>query len=476
MAPHNVDQNGEAGEHWQQKELGQQRMGRKGSRSPPKVVLQTKEMITKQAGKIAKRADEHEAFITKVTYSMGVASFGTFCFWLGSRPDDIPYLYCLFFITIAPLRWIYYRIKKWHYYLLDFCYYANAIFVTCLLFFPNNDKLFLVCFSFAEGPLAWALIVWRCSLVFSSIDKIVGVLIHLLPGIVFFIIRWWDPQTFSPHSPDETGPWPAWPLLESNRSLWIWLFVVPLFVYSVWQMIYYLVVNVLRRQRILGDPEVMTSYKELSRKASRANNIWWRLCGLMGDKRRVLMYVVLQAIFTVLTMALTVPMFKSYHLHIFFECFKVSAAVWNGGNFFFDVMPRKLDAKKKRKFAPTPAGNGSNQALANGNSNGATAENPIDLSSHIKFEQSPEGLELEEPRWCTNCMRTNSPNLSDKNGAQKAMGEQENEVKKDSTVQEEPAKNLVNVPWLRRKAGACSGEMESPQATIEHFDHLVCAS
>jgi hypothetical protein len=84
MAPHNVDRNGEAGEHWQQKELGQQRMGRKGSRSPPKVVLQTKEMITKQAGKIAKRADEHEAFITKVTYSMGVASFGTFCFWLGS--------------------------------------------------------------------------------------------------------------------------------------------------------------------------------------------------------------------------------------------------------------------------------------------------------------------------------------------------------------------------------------------------------
>lgn len=33
-----------------------------------------------------------------------------------------------------------------------------------------------------QGPLAWALIVWRCSLVFSSFDKIVSVLIHLLPG------------------------------------------------------------------------------------------------------------------------------------------------------------------------------------------------------------------------------------------------------------------------------------------------------
>ncbi|TVU34279.1 hypothetical protein EJB05_16110 [Eragrostis curvula] len=33
-----------------------------------------------------------------------------------------------------------------------------------------------------KGPLAWALIVWRCSLVFSSFDKLVSVLIHLLPG------------------------------------------------------------------------------------------------------------------------------------------------------------------------------------------------------------------------------------------------------------------------------------------------------
>lgn len=33
-----------------------------------------------------------------------------------------------------------------------------------------------------QGPLAWALLVWRCSLVFSSVDKIVSVLIHLLPG------------------------------------------------------------------------------------------------------------------------------------------------------------------------------------------------------------------------------------------------------------------------------------------------------
>lgn len=58
----------------------------------------------------------------------------------------------------------------------DFCYYANTIFLVMLLFYPNNEKLFM-------GPLAWALIVWRCILAFSSVDKLVRVLVHLLPGV-----------------------------------------------------------------------------------------------------------------------------------------------------------------------------------------------------------------------------------------------------------------------------------------------------
>jgi hypothetical protein len=33
-------------------------------------------------------------------------------------PQDVPYVYCLFYVIFVPLRWIYYRYKKWHYYLL----------------------------------------------------------------------------------------------------------------------------------------------------------------------------------------------------------------------------------------------------------------------------------------------------------------------------------------------------------------------
>ncbi|KAF5458796.1 hypothetical protein F2P56_022801 [Juglans regia] len=319
-----------------------------------KQAVQTKEILSKQAIKIAKQAEEHERFINKVTHLVGVLGFGGFCFLLGARPQDIRYVYCLFYVIFVPLRWIYYRFKKWHYYLLDFCYYANTIFLVHLLFYPKNEKLFMVCFSFAEGPLAWALIVWRCSLVFSSFDKTVSVLIHLLPGLVFFTIRWWDPATFAAMHPEGTSRRASWPYVEDKSYLWTWLFVVPLVAYTLWQVLYFLIVNVLRRQRLLRDPEVMTSYRELSKKAQKANNLWWRLSGLLGDQNRMFMYIVLQGIFTVATMALTVPIFLSYELHVIFQLLKVSASVWNGGSFLLEVMPRQVILKEKKKSEMQP--------------------------------------------------------------------------------------------------------------------------
>ncbi|KAF3785146.1 putative membrane protein [Nymphaea thermarum] len=344
---------------WEQmmKEEGTQGEGRRFKVRQKLVAhrLKTKEILSKQAKRIAEQAEEHERFINKVTHLLGVLGFGAFCFLLGSRPQDSPYVYCLFYVTFVPLRWIYYRFKKWHYYLLDFCYYANTIFLVMLLMYPRSEKFFMVCFSFAEGPLAWALIVWRCSLVFSSPDKLVSVLIHLLPGLVFFTMRWWDPNMIAGiHHDQQAGYRTVWPHVEDKKTLWTWLFLVPLVAYTLWQVLYFLIVNVLRRQRLLRDPEVMTSYRELSKKAKKANNVWWRLSGLLGDQNRLLMYIVLQAAFTVATMALTVPIFMVYELHATFQILKVSAAVWNGGSFLLEVMPRQVVLKEKKKLEMQP--------------------------------------------------------------------------------------------------------------------------
>lgn len=50
-----------------------------------------------------------------------------------SGPQDIPYVYCLFYVIFVPLRWIYYRFMKWHYYLLvSFTILRICIFHNCL--------------------------------------------------------------------------------------------------------------------------------------------------------------------------------------------------------------------------------------------------------------------------------------------------------------------------------------------------------
>lgn len=94
--------------------------------------------------------------------------------------------------------------------------------------------------------------------------------------------------------------------------------------------------------------------RELSKKAQKANNLWWRLSGLLGDQNRMFMYILLQALFTVATMALTVPIFLSYELHIIFQILKVSASVWNGGSFLLEVMPRQVVLKEKKKSEMQP--------------------------------------------------------------------------------------------------------------------------
>ncbi|XP_076896755.1 glycerophosphocholine acyltransferase 1-like [Bidens hawaiensis] len=176
------------------------------------------------------------------------------------------------------------------------------------------------------------------------------VIFGLSAGVVFFTICWWDPAFFEAMDPEGSPSGLSWRHTEKKSFLCTWLFTVPLIAYVLWQVLYFLIVDVLRRQRLLKDPEVMTSYRGLSKKAQKANNIWWRLSGYLGDNNRLLMYILLQAVFTVATMALTVPIFLSYELHLFFQILKVSAAVWNGGQFLVEVMPRQVVLKEKRKL------------------------------------------------------------------------------------------------------------------------------
>lgn len=75
---------------------------------------------------------------------------------------------------------------------------------------------------------------------------------------------------------------------------------------------------------------------------------------MLGDQNRRIMYILIQAVFTVATMALTVPIFLSYRMHVVFQIFKISATIWYGASFLLDATPRQVVSKEKKNKEAKP--------------------------------------------------------------------------------------------------------------------------
>ena len=51
-------------------------------------------------------------------------------------------------------------------------------------------NIFVILFCFANGPLLWAVALWRNSLVFHSVDKMTSMFIHISPALTVTTLRW----------------------------------------------------------------------------------------------------------------------------------------------------------------------------------------------------------------------------------------------------------------------------------------------
>jgi hypothetical protein len=80
-------------------------------------------------------------------------------------------------------------------------------------------------------------------------------------------------------------------------------------------------------------------------------------------------------------MALTVPIFLSYELHVIFQVLKVSASVWNGGSFLLEVMPRQVILKEKKKSEMQPIQTQQDQSSS-------VMENDTMMDDSIETDQS----------------------------------------------------------------------------------------
>jgi hypothetical protein len=120
--------------------------------------------------------------VDKLSFILGVLLLIFTTYIMGRYPDTHYYTFhCVTVITLVIFRFYNYRSKGWHYYLFDFCYYANTIMITFLTLFPKEDILFKVFFVYANGPFGLAIPAFKNSMIFHKIDNLISCSIHLIP-------------------------------------------------------------------------------------------------------------------------------------------------------------------------------------------------------------------------------------------------------------------------------------------------------
>uniref|UniRef100_A0A7R9YS35 Glycerophosphocholine acyltransferase 1 n=1 Tax=Chlamydomonas euryale TaxID=1486919 RepID=A0A7R9YS35_9CHLO len=115
---------------------------------------------------------QHILLKDKLSFLLGSTLLWVCAFWLGHSPETFYRLYTVVGLALYVIRFFTYRRRDLHYYLFDFCYWANLLLMLHLWLWPNSELLQQTTFAFNTGPLTWTILAFRNSLVFHDLDKV----------------------------------------------------------------------------------------------------------------------------------------------------------------------------------------------------------------------------------------------------------------------------------------------------------------
>lgn len=288
-----------------------------------------------------------------------------------------PGLFWLYYLVVAPFvfanRVATYTAMKYHYFLIDFCYYANAVCFAQILVNPGSARLFRTTFAYATGPILWAIPLWRNSLVFHSHDKVQSVFIHTAPAILTYCARWygqdasplvaigaWSERVLGTRLPgllggnaNRLGVAELSTPMTSTREMLTEFYLWPTLGYIAWQVAYLLKTEVHDVKRLDEDPELVTSLRWLAGDYKLAvTRSTLRTCRWLGffkvdelfdasSIKTKMVFVTLQLAYTVATF-LPIPLcyrYKTFHTALvgltFLSC------IWNGACYYIDIFSRR---------------------------------------------------------------------------------------------------------------------------------------
>lgn len=275
----------------------------------------------------------------KVSFIFGVMNIFFSGYIIGAYPEYMHLWYSIQVLYFMPIRFYTYHKRGYHYFLADLCYFVNFLLMLSLWVFPGSKRLFISAYCLAFGNNAVAIIMWRNSLVFHSFDKVTSLFIHIMPcATLHCVVHLYDSEHLRQRFPSaytiKHSP-PGSPTAYANvLSMLVWS-TVP---YAVWQLAYYFLITVRRRDKIAaGRP---TSFTWLRKSYSKAW-IGKIILGLPNSLQEPA-FMMVQYSYAVLTM-LPCPIW--FYSRWASAAFLMAVFVWsvhNGATYYIDVFGKRF--------------------------------------------------------------------------------------------------------------------------------------
>jgi len=262
----------------------------------------------------------------KVIFVLGLLRIIFEALILGRFPCYYPYYYSVATIVLVLLRFIYYRWMHWHYFLLDFCYWANLTEILFFGFFPTNEILFISSYAFSMGPLLLAVPIFRNSMVLHSLEKTTSVFIHLTPGLSIWAARYNNCEN--------------WPNCHRTPTFYTYLFY-PCILYLIWALIYYVIIFLISFDRCEKKNNTTLFKYHLQNK----NSIFYKYSGIFGEKLRPFAFMSIHMIFSLFTFLVTYISLYSQFLQLILIFTALIKTFWMAANYYMEIFSKNYELK-----------------------------------------------------------------------------------------------------------------------------------
>ena len=135
----------------------------------------------------------YNVFMKKMDKYVYARSITLFClggFFLGNNLHIFLWIFIILTIYLMIYRLLRFWTKRYLLYMMEFCYFGNALLLTFLLFYNKNEELFIIGFICNTGIMTIALVVFNNTTQFNSTDHLTSSWLHTLPLVVNWAIRW----------------------------------------------------------------------------------------------------------------------------------------------------------------------------------------------------------------------------------------------------------------------------------------------